>query len=154
MSLFFGLTPSLMINVKCVGDPILHLLTMGSTSIWHSVLNVKAVAGTFNQEKALVRPFMWFLTLTKQWMCLENIHFKMEATMLFMLAQAGENREHNDALTTPPSGKQRLPIKYNEIDFWQWWRFLRSRCRSNEKSKCSVVSVFTFQNQHRHRHTG
>ena len=57
MSLFFGLTPSLMINVKCVGDPILHLLTMGSTSIWHSVLNVKAVAGTFNQEKALVRAF-------------------------------------------------------------------------------------------------
>ena len=48
-------------------------------------------------------------------MCLEKIHFKIEATML--LAQAGENREHNDALTTPPSGKQRLPIKYNEIDF-------------------------------------
>ena len=30
---------------------------MGSTPIEHSVLNVKAVVGTFNQEKALVGPF-------------------------------------------------------------------------------------------------
>ena len=28
---------------------------MGSTPVWHSVLNVKALVGAFNQEKALVR---------------------------------------------------------------------------------------------------
>ena len=38
----------------CVIDPISCLLTLGSTPIWHSVLNVKAVVDTFNQEKALV----------------------------------------------------------------------------------------------------
>ena len=41
----------------CVGAPISHLLTMGSTPVYHSVLNVKALVGTFNQEKALVGAF-------------------------------------------------------------------------------------------------
>ena len=40
----------------CVGDPISRLLTVGSTPIKHSVLNVKAVVA-FNQEKALVGAF-------------------------------------------------------------------------------------------------
>ena len=30
---------------------------MGSTPVWHSVLNVKALVGAFNQEKALVGAF-------------------------------------------------------------------------------------------------
>ena len=41
----------------CVGVPISRLLTVGSTLIKHSVLNVKALVGTFNQEKALVGAF-------------------------------------------------------------------------------------------------
>ena len=41
----------------CVGVPILRLLTVGSTPIQHSVLNVKALVGAFNQEKALVGAF-------------------------------------------------------------------------------------------------
>ena len=42
---------------NCVGDPISRLLTVGSTPIQHSVLNVKALVGAFNQEKALVGAF-------------------------------------------------------------------------------------------------
>ena len=39
----------------CVGVPISLLLTVrGLMPIWHSVLNVKALVGDFNQEKALV----------------------------------------------------------------------------------------------------
>ena len=41
----------------CVGDPISRLLTLGSTPVQHSILNVKALVGTFNQEKALVGAF-------------------------------------------------------------------------------------------------
>ena len=37
-----------------IGNPISRLLTVGSTPIQHSVLNVKALVGAFNQEKALV----------------------------------------------------------------------------------------------------
>ena len=35
-------------------DPISHVLTFGSTPVLHSVFNVKALVGTYNQEKALV----------------------------------------------------------------------------------------------------
>ena len=41
----------------CIGVPISRLLTVGSTPVQHSVLNVKAVIATFNQEKALVGAF-------------------------------------------------------------------------------------------------
>ena len=41
----------------CVGFPISCLLTVGSTPVQHSVLNVKAVVAAFNQEKALVGAF-------------------------------------------------------------------------------------------------
>ena len=41
----------------CIGVPISRLLTMGSMPIKHSVLNVKALVGAFNQEKALVGAF-------------------------------------------------------------------------------------------------
>ena len=41
----------------CVGVPISHLLTVGSTPVQHSVLNVKALVGAYNQEKALVGAF-------------------------------------------------------------------------------------------------
>merc|ERR1711994_255922 len=41
----------------CVGVPISHLLTVGSTPVQHSVLNVKALVGAFNQEKALIGAF-------------------------------------------------------------------------------------------------
>ena len=42
----------------CVGVPISCLLTVGSTfSIFDIDLNVKALVGTFNQEKALVGAF-------------------------------------------------------------------------------------------------
>ena len=41
----------------CVGVPISRLLTVGSTPVYHSVLNVKALVGVFNQEKALVGAF-------------------------------------------------------------------------------------------------
>ena len=41
----------------CVGVPISRLLTVGSTPVKHSVLNVKALVGAFNQEKALVGAF-------------------------------------------------------------------------------------------------
>ena len=41
----------------CVGVPISRLLTVGSTPIKHSVLNVKALVCAFNQEKALVGAF-------------------------------------------------------------------------------------------------
>ena len=40
----------------CVGDPISRLLTVGSTPVLRSVLNVKALIGAFNQEKALEKP--------------------------------------------------------------------------------------------------
>ena len=40
----------------CVGVPISHLLTEGSTPVQHSVLNVKGLVGAFNQEKALEGP--------------------------------------------------------------------------------------------------
>ena len=43
--------------MTCVIDPISCLLTLGSTPIWHSVLNVKLVVDTFNQEKALAEGF-------------------------------------------------------------------------------------------------
>ena len=43
-----------MIIDNCVGDPISHLLTVGSTPVSHSVLNVKAVLAVFYQEKSLV----------------------------------------------------------------------------------------------------
>ena len=33
------------------------LLTVGSTPVWHSILNVKVLVGTFIQEKALVGSF-------------------------------------------------------------------------------------------------
>ena len=36
----------------CVGVPISHLLTVGSTPVQHSVLNVKVLEGALNQEKA------------------------------------------------------------------------------------------------------
>ena len=38
----------------CVGVPISRLLTVRSMSVSCSVLNVKAIVGAFNQEKALV----------------------------------------------------------------------------------------------------
>ena len=38
----------------CVSVPISHLLTMGSTIVQHSVVDVKALVGAFNQEKTLV----------------------------------------------------------------------------------------------------
>ena len=41
----------------CVGVPISRLLTVGSTPVQHSVLNVKALVGAFNQKKALVGAF-------------------------------------------------------------------------------------------------
>ena len=41
----------------CVGDSISRLLTMGSTPVKYSVLNVKALVAAFNQEKALVGAF-------------------------------------------------------------------------------------------------
>ena len=41
----------------CVSDPISCLLTVGSTPVKHSVLNVKAVVAAFNQEKALLRAY-------------------------------------------------------------------------------------------------
>ena len=41
----------------CVGDPISCWETVGSTPIYHSVLNVKTVVAAFNQEKALVGAF-------------------------------------------------------------------------------------------------
>ena len=41
----------------CVGDPISSLLTWGSTPVQHSILNVKALDSTFNQERALVDAF-------------------------------------------------------------------------------------------------
>ena len=47
----------------CVGVPISCLLTLGSMPVEHSVLtlnsvlNVKALVGAFNQEKALVGAF-------------------------------------------------------------------------------------------------
>ena len=38
----------------CIVDiPISCILTVGSTPVQHSVLNVKALVGAFNQEKAL-----------------------------------------------------------------------------------------------------
>ena len=40
-----------------VGVPISRLLTVGSTPVQHSVLNVKALVGAFNQEKALLGAF-------------------------------------------------------------------------------------------------
>ena len=40
-----------------IGIPISCLLTVGSTPVWHSVLNVKALVGAFNQERALVGAF-------------------------------------------------------------------------------------------------
>ena len=43
---------------NCVGIPISHLLTVGSTAkCLHSVLNVKALIGAFMQEKALIGAF-------------------------------------------------------------------------------------------------
>ena len=42
---------------NCIEDPISRLLTVGSTPVSHSVLNVKALVGAFNQEKALVGAF-------------------------------------------------------------------------------------------------
>ena len=41
----------------CVGIPMSRLLTVGSTPVQNSVLNMKAVVGAFNQEKALVMAF-------------------------------------------------------------------------------------------------
>ena len=41
----------------CVGIPISCLLTVGSTPVQHSVLNMEAVVAAFNQEKALVGAF-------------------------------------------------------------------------------------------------
>ena len=46
-----------MIIASAVGIPISRLLTVGSTPIQHSVLNVKALVGAFNQEKTLVWAF-------------------------------------------------------------------------------------------------
>ena len=46
--------------IDCVADPILRLLTVGSTPIQHTALNdlnVKAVVAAFNQEKAWVGAF-------------------------------------------------------------------------------------------------
>ena len=48
------LRPSGIVSQSC---QISCLLTMGSTSVKHSVLNVKALVGAFNQEKALVGAF-------------------------------------------------------------------------------------------------
>ena len=42
---------------NCVGILISCLLTVGSMYVQHSVLNVKALVGAFNQEKALVGAF-------------------------------------------------------------------------------------------------
>ena len=44
-------------NDLCIGVPISHLLTMGSMSVLHSVLNVKAVVFAFNQEKVTAGAF-------------------------------------------------------------------------------------------------
>ena len=41
----------------CVINPISCLLIVGSTPIWHSVLNVKVLQDAFNQKKALVGAF-------------------------------------------------------------------------------------------------
>ena len=41
----------------CIDIPISCLLTVGSMPVKHSVLNVKALVGAFNQEKALVGAF-------------------------------------------------------------------------------------------------
>ena len=62
----------------CVGNPISHLLTVGSTPVKHSVLivnacvlivnsvlNVKALVGTFNQEKVLVGAFSVLVKLCR-----------------------------------------------------------------------------------------
>ena len=42
---------------SCAGVPLSCLLTVGSTPVQHSVLNVKALVGAFNQGKALVGAF-------------------------------------------------------------------------------------------------
>ena len=47
----------------CTGVPISRLLTVGSTPVQHSVLNVKALVGAFNQEKALVGAFFVIVQL-------------------------------------------------------------------------------------------
>ena len=36
---------------------LVYLLYVGTTSVKHSVLNVKALVGAFNQEKALIGAF-------------------------------------------------------------------------------------------------
>ena len=41
----------------CVGVPISNVLTVGSTPVQHSVLNVKALEGGFNQERVLEGAF-------------------------------------------------------------------------------------------------
>ena len=38
----------------CIGVPISHLLTVGSTPVQHSVLNVNALVGDFYREKVLL----------------------------------------------------------------------------------------------------
>ena len=58
----------------CVGDPISHLLTVGSMPIYlaqclNSVLNVKAVVAAFNQEKALVGAFSVITNLRMEFGC-------------------------------------------------------------------------------------
>ena len=39
---------------NCGGVPISNFLTIGLTPVSHSVLNVKALVGTLNQERALL----------------------------------------------------------------------------------------------------
>ena len=57
----------------CVGIPISHLLTVGSTPIQHSVLNVKALLGTFNIEKALVGAFSGHCETSRRFVSSSNV---------------------------------------------------------------------------------
>ena len=52
-----------------LGTQFLHLLTVGSTPVKHSsvIIDVKAVVGAFNQEKALVGAFFVIMNLAFGW---------------------------------------------------------------------------------------
>ena len=88
----------------CVGVPILCLLTVGSTPVSHSVfdsvLNVKAVAGAFNQEKALVGAVSVIVKLMEHYTALV-LDLAGDGLLLLPLPLAGQ---HCEGLGLPEAG--------------------------------------------------
>ena len=96
------------------------LLTMGSTPVQHSVLNVKALLGAFNQEKALVGAFSVIVQLVVEPMD----RFAAQFVPITPSHQEDEyTRGHGHGRHPPENqinSRKTLLLSNLKVDYWKW----------------------------------